>query len=96
MRSKVLSLDFMGFDLAMPQDTNGLTNKETIARMKKFLTYAINTELTAKQRYCICQRYFEHKKVKDIAADLHVSPSGVTRHIQRGIVILRRTSGYFL
>ena len=56
-------------------------NDNDIARMKKILKRAIG-ELTDRQRYCICEYYLNGKKMKDIALELNLSPSTVTRHIK--------------
>ncbi len=66
------------------------TNDSEIVKMKKILKNAIVNELTERQRYCICQYYLENTKMKDIASELGVNPSTVTRHIKNAKKNLRR------
>ena len=70
-------------------------NKAEIEKMKKHLYKAFEIELTQKQRYCITQYYLCNRKMKDIADELHVNPSVVSRHISRGISRIKKTLPYF-
>ncbi len=63
--------------------------------MKKILQNAIANELTDKQRYCICEYYLNGRNMKDIADDLCVNPSTVTRHIQGAKRRLKRVAKYY-
>lgn len=70
-------------------------NKADITRMKKLMRTAIAVELTEKQRYCITEYYYKQRKMKDIATELNVAPSTVTRHIERGLKKLSRVAAYY-
>ncbi len=70
-------------------------NKAEIEQMKKHLYKAFEIELTQKQRYCITQYYLCDRKMKDIAEELQVNPSVVSRHIARGLNRIKKTLPYF-
>lgn len=74
----------------------GMTNDSSRSKMKKILFKAINTELTAKQKKCIMDYYFLNKKEKDIAAELSVHPSTVSRHISLAKKKLRHIASYYM
>lgn len=81
-------ISFFGYE-------TGGTNGRDISKMKKILQMAINNELTNKQRYCVCQYYFQGKSMKHIATELNVNPSTVTRHIQKAKEKLKRVAQYY-
>lgn len=58
------------------------TNHEDRTKMKQILQRAISRELTPMQKKCIIEYYLNGRKMRDIAAELHLHPSTVTRHIQ--------------
>ena len=97
MRNKVFTLDNFADNLysykKYHKDTNG--NVSDIEKMKIFLNKAITTELTPRQKLCVTSYFLENKKMKDIALDLHISKSAVSRHIKRGITVLQKRSIYF-
>ncbi len=66
------------------------TNENDIAKMKKILNYAIANELTDRQRYCICEHYLKGRSMKNIACELNLNPSTVTRHIKSAEKRLKR------
>ncbi len=70
-------------------------NKCDINNMKKLISTAISIELTEKQRYCITEFYYNNRKMKDIAVELNVAPSTVSRHIERGMKKLKRAACYY-
>ena len=70
-------------------------NSREVERMKKILHKAISGELTDKQRYCLCEYYLNGRSMKNIATDLNVNPSTVTRHIQNAKRRLRRVASYY-
>ena len=75
-------------------DEGGDTNRTDINRMKSFLSRAMVSELTEKQHYCL-EQYFGGRKMKDIAKELGVNPSTVTRTIQRSIEKLKKATRYY-
>ena len=73
---------------------NGEDNKDTINRLLKNLSRAINEELTEKQRTAIEMYYMERRKMEDIAKILGVNVSTVSRNIMRGKKRLKRCLKY--
>ena len=61
---------------------SGFSNTEERNNIKKMLKIGIDTMLTEKQRKCILMHYFQKKPMKQIATELGVCPSTVTRTIQ--------------
>lgn len=61
---------------------SGFSNSENLSKVKTMLTKGIENLLTEKQRKCIVMHYFEKKPMKQIAKELGVCPSTVTRTIQ--------------
>ncbi len=74
----------------------GSTNKEDRARMKEFLKRAMTQELTKKQKICITEHYINGKREKDIAEQLGLDKSTVSRHISAGMKKLQNTANYYL
>lgn len=70
-------------------------NKADISNMKQLINTAISIELTERQRYCITEFYYNNKKMKDIACELNVAPSTVSRHIERGMKKLKHAACYY-
>ncbi len=64
-------------------------------KMKTILRKAIFTELTELQRFCIVEHYLNNRKMKDIARELSLNPSTVSRHIQRAKEKLRHIASYY-
>lgn len=81
--------------LFMNQQKDGSTNKYDRSMMKQILTKAIFNELTDKQRICVIEYYFNHKKQKDIANELGIAVSTVSRHIEVGKKKLRNIASYY-
>ena len=73
----------------------GSTNKEERARMKEFLKKAISQELTEKQKICITEYYINGKREKDVAEELGLHKSTVSRHISAGLKKLQNTAKYY-
>ena len=62
---------------------HGSTNKNSRDKMKKILSMAVLNELTERQRICIVDYYLNGKKEKEIAKELGVNSSTVSRHIMK-------------
>ncbi len=71
------------------------TNEDDIESMKRFLAKAMMFELTNRQRECIIRYFFEHKKMCDIASELGLAPSTVSRHICAAKSKLKNVSRYY-
>ena len=56
---------------------------------------ALSAELTERQRQCLTAYYFGGEKMKEIAEDLGISTSAVSRHIKRALARLRARSIYY-
>ncbi len=74
----------------------GSTNENSREKMKKILARAIESELTEKQRKCITDYYLLRRKEKEIAAELGISPSTVSRHITLARKKLRHIASYYM
>ena len=64
-------------------------------KMKKILKRAIQEELTDRQRACLTMFYLKRMKMKDIAEQLELSPSTVSRHISAAVRKLRKIASYY-
>ena len=64
--------------------------------MKKILSMAVLNELTERQRICIIDYYFNGKKQKEIAENLGIDSSTVSRHIIKARDKLRHIASYYV
>lgn len=71
------------------------TNNRERQHMMKILYRAMQIELTDRQRNCITMYFLNGMKMKDIATDLGLSRSTVTRHIQAATRKLRKVASYY-
>lgn len=95
-QNKMLSLDRFTDELyALRQYNMRGDNLGDIGRMKSFMSKALKVELTERQRQCLTAYYFGGEKMKDIAEDLGISTSAVSRHIKRALTRLRARSIYY-
>ncbi len=76
--------------------SSGETNIEDRRRMKNILKKAMEAELTSLQRFCLVEYYLHRKKKKDIAAELSLHPSTITRHISSAEKKLRHIASYYM
>lgn len=67
------------------QRNSGSTNERERIRMKRFISRAVKHCLTARQQQCLLMYYVDGKKMKDIAVELNLSASTVSRHISTAI-----------
>ena len=74
---------------------NGTTNCETRKRMKEIISKAIVTELTDMQRICLTEHYLNAKKQKEIASELGLNASTVSRHISSARKKLQNIASYY-
>ena len=73
----------------------GASNRPERERMKRILMRAIRCELTERQRSCLVKHYLEGMKMKDIAKDMGLSKSTVSRHISAAEHKLRKVASYY-
>ena len=76
--------------------SDGTTNNENRKQMKIILSKAIISELTEMQRTCIVEYYINNKKQKQIAIELGVNNSTVSRHIAAATKKLRNIASYYI
>lgn len=75
---------------------NAGDNSEQLARLRKNLRLARERELTPCQRRVVDMHFDRQMRVSDIARELGVHPSTVTRTLQRAMARLRRCLRYSL
>ena len=75
---------------------HGSTNESSREKMKKILSMAVLNELTERQRICIIDYYLNGKKEKEIAEELGVNSSTVSRHIIKARDKLRHIASYYV
>ena len=80
----------------MHSNSDSITNKDKRHFMKQLLSKAIFSELTEQQRICIIEHYFNKRKQKDIASELGLNASTVSRHINAGKKKLRNIASYYI
>ena len=71
--------------------SKGRSEHQQILRV---LRHAMDQELTQRQRDCVNQYYFEKRKMEDVARDLGVSTSAVSRHLKKARGRLARVMEY--
>ena len=72
------------------------TNENSREKMKKILSMAVLNELTERQRICIIDYYLNGKKEKEIAEELGLNSSTVSRHIIKARDKLRHIASYYV
>ncbi len=75
--------------------SSGDTKAADKSKMKKILKKAIAEELSGMQKYCLVEHFIRGRKMKDIASELDINPSTVTRHIKRAKEKLRHIASYY-
>ncbi len=81
--------------LFMNHLSNGSTNSDSRKQMKIILSKAITSELTEMQRICIVEHYLHDKKQKEIAQELGLNNSTVSRHIAAAKRKLQNIASYY-
>ncbi len=74
---------------------NSTTNSESRRKMKEIISKAIVTELTDMQRICLTEHYLNDKKQKEIASELGLNASTVSRHISSARRKLQNIASYY-
>lgn len=75
---------------------NSEDNGEQLARLRRNLRLARERELTPCQRQVLEMRFEQQMRVSEIARELGVNPSTITRTLQRATERLRRCLQYSL
>ena len=73
---------------------DGESNAEQRRRLLEHLPRAMEEELTERQRQILQLHFYEEKSVSQIARELHLHPSTVTRSLQRSAQRLQRILRY--
>ena len=96
MRRERVFLDEKNSDhIAYTMSLSGGDNRPERERMKRILLRAMKHELTERQRVCLSKYYLEGLKMKDIACELNLSMSTVSRHIKSAELKLRKVASYY-
>ncbi len=96
MRHNLLALTEKNVDFITYDSYSSFgSNQGDIAKMKKVLSAAIKCELTPRQRECIVMYFYDNKKMHDIAFELSLSKSTVSRHIKAGVKKLKNIANYY-
>ena len=82
------------FDLRRWRTEYGESNSEQLERLLVYLPRAIETELTERQRQVVDLYFFRGMNLVQIAHELQVCPSTVSRTLQRASQRLRRVLVY--
>lgn len=91
--SKKRVIDFNA-DLQVWMRENAEDNSEQLSRLKRNLRQARELELTPRQRQVLTMHFDQDLSVTQIARELHVNPSTITRTLQRAKGRLRRCLRY--
>ena len=91
--SKKRVIDF-NTDLQVWMRENAEDNSEQLSRLKRNLRQARELELMPRQRQVLAMHFDQDLSVTQIARELHVNPSTITRTLQRAKGRLRRCLRY--
>ena len=70
------------------------SNRRQIEFMRNALKKAIKSELTERQQYILTEYYFKERSMTDIARELGITKSTVSRHISRSKERLKQSLKY--
>ena len=73
---------------------DGESNAEQLKRLLAHLPRAMDEELTERQRQILRLHFYENMSITQIARELHIQPSTVTRSLQRSARRLQRVLRY--
>ena len=77
-------------------ESQGNSNTKEIRRMIKFIKNAMDKVLTPSQNTCITMVYLQNMSQKEVAIELGLSKSTISRHIKAGLKILKDVSGLYI
>lgn len=78
------------------QQSTSEDNHQRMERLKRNLSIAVTEELTPRQQQLLHMFYYEGKNVTDIARELAVNKSTVSRTLHRARLRLRKSLRYAL
>lgn len=88
------NLEVFGDRLPANSIIGGETNRRQIELMSEALKKAMRTELTERQQYILTEYYFNERSMTDIANELGITKSTVSRHISRSKERLKHSLKY--
>ncbi len=71
------------------------TNKKEIEKMKRVLFTAIRRELTPRQQQCVTEHFLNEKTQREVARELGLDESTVSRHLTVAKRKLKNIASYF-
>ncbi len=97
MSNRPLSLDNFTESIAGLSSYQKLysENDKEYQKMLKVLVKAIDGELTERQKECVIRYYGQKMKIADIAKELNIYPSTVSRHLSKSRHRLQTVIGYY-
>ena len=99
MKNKVISLDNFTESIASMDQFKKICSQQNTnteyKKMIKSLKNIVNGELTTKQKLCISLYYGDMKKMSEIAQELGIGVSSVSRHIKKAKQKLQKTMTYY-
>lgn len=72
------------------------TNENDYKKIIKVLSKAIDGELTDRQKECIMLKYYKNLNITQIAYELGVGKSTVSRHVKKAKIRLHKILDYYL
>ncbi|HHX57125.1 MAG TPA: sigma-70 family RNA polymerase sigma factor [Clostridiales bacterium] len=97
--AKRVPMSVLEFDkkiIEMANASNASDNSQTIAKVKKVMVEVIKNDLTARQKELIMLYYYKNMKVIEIAEQLNIDHSTVSRTLSRARKnIMERLKYYF-
>lgn len=73
-----------------------ITNEREYKRLLKILSKVVAGELTDRQQECVIMKYYKNLTVTQIACELGVGKSTVSRHISKAKNRLYKILGYYM
>lgn len=98
MRIKPLSMDSFTETMASINYYNNESDGSDDVKHRKMLCLLrniMNGELTEKQKRCVFLYYGEMMKMKDVADEMGISVSSVSRHIKKARTRIEKTMKYY-
>ena len=91
-KTKLLSFDLFSDRIALPKGLDdGGEHKRMLATIKR----AARGELTKRQMQCVRLRYGYGESIAEIANELGVCPSTVSRHLKKARLRLKKVMEYY-
>lgn len=94
--SRTKHLDFKLFEnlISAEDESNSLNNSQFLSFAEKTLHQVIANELTLKQKEVVLMYFFEGKNIVQIAKELNVNKSTVSRNLHAALKNLKKYMSY--